>query len=137
MPPKKKAKPRAAAAGAAAAALPDTFAVGLVLGAAGAERDQWLRERFGEPRPPRDWTADVPVVSELAKLETGPADERAEKATRRLAACGMNSVPSWLRPYACLSNGEAARVDVAARGPRGIASRSFLSSSVVSSSTRL
>ena len=57
--------------------------------------------------------SDEPVVTALARIERGSDEERAAKATRRLAACGFSSVPSWMRPYRCLSNGEAARADVA------------------------
>ena len=56
---------------------------------------------------------DESVVSVLAKLETGDDKERADKAAARLGACGLSSVPSWLRPHKALSNGEAARVEVA------------------------
>lgn len=36
-----------------------------------------------------------------------------EKATGTLSAVGLGSVPSWLRPYAVLSNGEKFRADMA------------------------
>ena len=63
---------------------------------------------------PRAWKSDEPVVAALAALEVGAdAAARADAACRRLGACGLSSVPSWLRPYDCLSNGEAARVDLA------------------------
>ena len=64
-------------------------------------------------RAGRTTGADEPVVTALARIERGSDEERAAKATRRLAACGFSSVPSWMRPYRCLSNGEAARADVA------------------------
>jgi energy-coupling factor transporter ATP-binding protein EcfA2 len=96
---------------------PDEFCVGLVIGPAGGARDTYLKEMFEyKGRRPHNWGADEPVISALARLERGAADEeeKAARATLRLAACGLSSVPSWMRPYRCLSNGEAARADVAA-----------------------
>ena len=93
---------------------PTDFCIGLVIGPAGGAREDYLREHFGyAPRRPHDWGSDEPVVTALARIERGSDEERAAKATRRLAACGFSSVPSWMRPYRCLSNGEAARADVA------------------------
>ena len=93
---------------------PDDFCVGLVIGPAGGAREDYLREHFGyAPRRPHNWGVNEPVVTALARIERGSDEERAAKATRRLAACGFSSVPSWMRPYRCLSNGEAARADVA------------------------
>jgi len=87
----------------------------LVIGPAGGARGTYLKEMFEyKPRRPHNWGADEPVVTALARIERGSDEERAAKATRRLAACGLSSVPSWMRPYGCLSNGEAARADVAA-----------------------
>ena len=99
------------------AEIPSDFCLGLVLGKSGKAREALLKERFGYDgaRDGVKWKKDEAVVSGIAALETGGKDEeRATRACRRLGACGLSSVPSWLRPYECLSNGEAARVDVAA-----------------------
>ena len=94
---------------------PQDFSVGLVLGRADAARDQYLARHFGHTHnlSVQTFPDDESVVSVLAKLETGDDKERADKAAARLGACGLSSVPSWLRPHKALSNGEAARVDVA------------------------
>ena len=94
---------------------PQGFSVGLVLGRADAARDQYLARHFGHTHnlSVQTFPDDESVVSVLAKLETGDDKERADKAAARLGACGLSSVPSWLRPHKALSNGEAARVDVA------------------------
>ena len=97
---------------------PETFTLGLVLGPGGNARETYLREKFGFDSRNDDaieWRPDMAVVSGIAGLEAAPDGERAAvSACKRLGACGLSSVPSWLRPYECLSNGEAARVDVAA-----------------------
>ena len=94
---------------------PQDFSVGLVLGRADAARDQYLARHFGHTHnlSVQTWPDDEAVVSVVAKLETGDDKERADKAAARLGACGLSSVPSWLRPHKALSNGEAARVEVA------------------------
>ena len=94
---------------------PQDFSVGLVLGRADAARDQYSSAALRPHAQPVG--ADVARRRvrrvRLAKLETGDDKERADKAAARLGACGLSSVPSWLRPHKALSNGEAARVDVA------------------------
>lgn len=105
---------------------PQHFTVGLVLGRADPARDRYLARHFGHTRDlsaQTPWPDDEPVVSVLAKLETGDAKERAAKAAGRLGACGLSSVPSWVRPHKALSNGEAARVEVAARLARHASAR--------------
>lgn len=51
---------------------------------------------------------DVPIIEALTEK-----DDYA-KATAALAAVGLGSVPSWLRPYRVLSNGEQFRANMAA-----------------------
>jgi hypothetical protein len=53
------------------------------------------------------WPADEPVIDAL--VPDGDYDE----ATAALASVGLGDVPSWLRPYAVLSNGERFRADLA------------------------
>lgn len=52
------------------------------------------------------WTDDKPVIEVLGSKEYA-------KATAALAAVGLGSVPSWLRPHNVLSNGEQFRADLA------------------------
>ena len=84
---------------------PRDFSVGLVLGRADAARDQYLARHFGHTHnlSVQTFPDDESVVSVLAKLETGDDKERADKAAARLGACGLSSVPSWLRPHKALS----------------------------------
>ena len=53
------------------------------------------------------WPADKPIVDAIAPK--GGFDD----VTGALSAVGLGSVPSWLRPYPVLSNGEKFRADLA------------------------
>lgn len=53
-----------------------------------------------------EWPPDEPIIETLGR------DDYA-KATAALAAVGLGSVPSWLRPHGVLSNGEGFRADLA------------------------
>lgn len=53
------------------------------------------------------WPRDAPIIEVLSK------DADYAKATAALAAVGLGSVPSWLRPKHVLSNGERFRAEMA------------------------
>ncbi len=53
------------------------------------------------------WPADVPIIDAIA-----PAGDF-DAVTAALSAVGLGSVPSWLRPYSALSNGERFRAGLA------------------------
>lgn len=55
-----------------------------------------------------NWPANAPVIEALYRIA---GDFNA--ATSALAAVGLGSVPTWLRPYRVLSNGEKFRADLA------------------------
>jgi GNAT superfamily N-acetyltransferase len=57
--------------------------------------------------PGDHWPTDRPIVDAIAPK--GDFDA----VTAALAAVGLGDVPSWLRPYAVLSNGEKFRADLA------------------------
>jgi GNAT superfamily N-acetyltransferase len=54
-----------------------------------------------------DWPVDAPIVDAIAP--GGSFDE----VTAALGAVGLGTVPSWLRPYHVLSNGEKFRAELA------------------------
>lgn len=54
-----------------------------------------------------DWPKDIPIVDAIAP--NGSFDE----VTASLAAVGLGDVPSWLRPFKVLSNGEQFRAGLA------------------------
>lgn len=78
------------------------FSIGLIVGPSGSGKTTLLKE-FGEEVLP-EWDPELSVASHF---------EDAEDAQERLGAVGFNSIPSWLRPYHCLSNGEQFRARLA------------------------
>lgn len=85
-------------------AVPETFGIGLILGPSGSGKSLLLRE-FGEEEKVF-WDPSKAIVSHF---ET-PHDSQS-----RLMAVGLNSIPSWCRPFHVLSNGEQFRANLARR----------------------
>lgn len=81
---------------------PDNFGIGLIVGPSGSGKSTLLKG-FGEERR-HSWFHDLSVASHF---------KDAEDASERLSAVGLNSIPSWLRPYRVLSTGERFRADLA------------------------
>lgn len=85
--------------------------VGVIVGPSGSGKTSMGRRVFGGDDliyEPGGWAADKPIIDCIAP-EGGSFDE----ITGALAAVGLGSVPSWLRPYPVLSNGEKFRADLA------------------------
>lgn len=86
----------------------DSWQIGAIVGPSGSGKSSILRELAAE-----GWTeqqhkwGDAPIIEELNNLATYA------KATAALAAVGLGSVPSWLRPRGVLSMGEGFRADMA------------------------
>jgi ABC-type ATPase involved in cell division len=55
----------------------------------------------------KNWTHDNPIIDCIA------ADGKFDDVTNALASVGLGSVPTWLRPYNVLSNGEKFRAGLA------------------------
>lgn len=83
--------------------------IGLVVGPSGSGKTSIGRRIFGEGAlyEPHGWPADKPIVDAIAPGGSFDA------VTNALAAVGLGSVPTWLRPYHVLSNGEKFRSDLA------------------------
>lgn len=86
----------------------DDWQIGVIVGPSGSGKtsiadalceSQWLNYH--------PFIGDGPLIEELSN-KAGY-----EKATASLAAVGLGSVPSWLRPYGVLSNGEQFRAGLA------------------------
>lgn len=83
--------------------------IGVVVGPSGSGKTSIGRQVFGgeaafwEP----EWPNDRPIVDAIAP--EGDFDD----VTAALGSVGLGSVPSWLRPYGVLSNGEKFRADLA------------------------
>lgn len=79
-----------------------SWSIGLIVGPSGSGKTHTLKKYYGiSPEP--DWNSSLSIVSQLGDF-----------AAKRLAATGLNSVPTWCRPYHVLSNGEQFRARMAA-----------------------
>jgi hypothetical protein len=81
------------------AAVPEGFGIGLIVGPSGSGKSSLLRRHFAQPQMP-EWLPNRPIVSHFAD---------AKMAYERLGAVGLNSIPSWMRPYHVLSKSRAER----------------------------
>jgi ABC-type lipoprotein export system ATPase subunit len=81
----------------------DDWSIGVIYGASGTGKTTLLKQ-FGEIK---EFTWDNrSVISNLDMLTP-------EEAAEILCAVGLSTVPSWLRPYEVLSNGEKFRANLA------------------------
>ena len=81
--------------------------VGLIVGASGSGKTTIAKELFGDSyffTP--EYTADN-------ILDDMPKERSLDEITKMFSSVGFASVPSWLKPYSVLSNGEKMRVDLA------------------------
>lgn len=85
------------------------WSLGLIVGPSGSGKTSMGRQMWG-PQAVADfdnWPADRPIVDAIAP--TGDFNE----VTAALAAVGLGTVPTWLRPFPVLSNGEKFRANLA------------------------
>ena len=85
--------------------LPENFGVLLIVGASGSGKTSILKRDFGSYMKSYQWDTRVICEHFIDK----------DDAINRLGAVGLNSIPSWLKPYGILSNGEQFRADLAIR----------------------
>lgn len=79
--------------------------IGVIVGPSGSGKTS-LGARLGRLYAPR-WPKDAPIIDAIAP------DGHFDQVTGALSAVGLGSVPSWLRPYPVLSNGERFRATLA------------------------
>ena len=82
---------------------PTTFQIGLIVGSSGGGKSTLLKTCFGEEEI-INWDNTKCIASNFSSFE---------EASNRFGAVGLNSIPTWLKPYKVLSNGEKFRVDMA------------------------
>jgi GNAT superfamily N-acetyltransferase len=82
--------------------VPSDFSIGLILGPSGSGKSLLLKQ-FGQEEK-ITWDSSKAIVSNFST----PND-----AINRLMAVGLNSIPSWCRPFHVLSNGEQFRANLA------------------------
>lgn len=82
--------------------LPKDFSLGVIVGASGTGKSTLLNS-FGEPADIH-WESGRSIASHFSS---------AVEANEKLSAAGLMSVPTWVKPYGVLSNGEKFRADLA------------------------
>ena len=86
------------------------WSIGVVVGPSGSGKTSIGRTIFGTDKIydyTQGWASDQPVIDCIAP------DGDFNEVTGALANVGLGSVPSWLRPFRVLSNGEQFRVGLA------------------------
>lgn len=87
--------------------IPEKWKIGLIVGGSGTGKTTIARELFGAHIVTGfDYHAQS-VIDDM------PKDCAMEEIERMFYAVGFGSVPSWIKPYSVLSNGEKMRVDLA------------------------
>lgn len=81
--------------------------VGLIVGGSGTGKSTIARECFGQ------YVFDGADYSHTSVIEDMPAECSVKEIEQAFTSVGFASPPSWLKPYAVLSNGEKMRVDLA------------------------
>lgn len=87
--------------------LPDKWNIGLIVGRSGSGKTTIARELFdADIINGYEWTHDN-ILDDMPRCAT------VKDIAATLTAVGFSSPPSWLKPYAVLSNGEKMRCDIA------------------------
>ncbi len=85
---------------------PKEYQIGLIVGSSGSGKSTLLRTSFAGADEQVVWDEQKAIASHFESLE---------EASNRFGAVGLNSIPTWLKPYHALSNGEKFRADMARR----------------------
>lgn len=82
--------------------LPDKYKIGLIIGGSGSGKSTLLKQ-FGKEFTHK-WLPNKSILSHF---------NNSKEATEKMYAVGLSSVPTWIKPYQVLSNGEKFRVNLA------------------------
>jgi len=96
--------------------MPDNWHIGAIVGGSGTGKSTIAKELFGDQLITGFEYKSKSVVDDMPK-QCGM-----DEIERAFYAVGFGSVPSWLKPYQVLSNGEKMRVDLA----RAMLERDFI-----------
>lgn len=96
--------------------IPKKFKLGVIVGSSGSGKSTLLKH-FGCEEIPI-WNPDKSIVSHF---------ETPDDAINKLGSVGLNTVPSWYKPYHVLSNGEKFRADLARKLKSGAVIDEFTS----------
>lgn len=87
--------------------MPKNWNIGLIVGGSGTGKSTIGYELFGDKIIDNFKYISKSVVDDM------PKDASIDDITKMFYSVGFGSVPSWLKPYNVLSNGEKMRVDLA------------------------
>jgi len=94
--------------------LPDKWNIGVIVGGSGTGKSTIAKELFGD-------NIENFVYNHKSVIDDMPKTE-IDAIEKTFYSVGFGSVPSWLKPYSVLSNGEKMRVDLA----RAILEKDFI-----------
>lgn len=86
---------------------PDNWKIGVIVGGSGTGKSTIAKELFGN-----DYIKGFEYKAQ-AVVDDMPKECTVDDITKMFYTVGFGSVPSWLKPYSVLSNGEKMRVDLA------------------------
>ena len=86
---------------------PKEWKIGVIVGGSGTGKTTIAKELW------KDKYIDKFEYNSKSVIDDMPQTASVEEITKMFYAVGFGSVPSWLKPYAVLSNGEKMRVDLA------------------------
>ena len=87
--------------------LPEKWNIGLIVGNSGTGKTTIAKELFKD-----EYIKDFKYTHKSV-VDDMPINKTMEEIEKIFYAVGFGSVPSWLKPYSVLSNGEKMRVDLA------------------------
>lgn len=96
--------------------IPEKFNIGVIVGSSGSGKSTLLKE-FGEEIIPM-WQSNKAIVSHF---------DSPDDSVNKLTAVGLNTIPSWHKPYHVLSTGEQFRADLARKIKTGAVIDEFTS----------
>lgn len=87
--------------------IPEEWQIGLIVGGSGTGKTTIAKKLFG------DHIICQQEYSHKSVIDDMPKNMSVTDISKMFYAVGFGSVPSWLKPYDVLSNGEKMRVDIA------------------------
>ena len=86
--------------------IPEKWNIGVIVGGSGTGKSTIAQEIFGNELVSGFIYSAESVIDDMPSCSV-------DEITKMFYAVGFGSVPSWLKPYSVLSNGEKMRVDLA------------------------
>lgn len=96
---------------------PSEFEIGVIVGSSGSGKSTILKQSFGNEET-IEWDMNKSIASHFSDYK---------EASEKFGAVGLNSIPTWLKPYNVLSNGEKFRADMSRRLKNGAVIDEFTS----------